>query len=74
MKLAEVFMMDTCVVDVPLASAVVKRDHMTPLKVRLRAKNVCLDVRVRSDLYDRYVLRLGQRIQMQSLHQLDQAH
>lgn len=39
-KFVDVFMMETWVADFPLARAVVKRDHMMPLKVRLRMKKM----------------------------------
>lgn len=38
-KLDDVFMMETCVVELPRASAFVKRAHITPLKSRLSPKN-----------------------------------
>jgi hypothetical protein len=38
MKFELVLMMETWVVEVPLAKALVKRAHMMPLKMRLRAK------------------------------------
>lgn len=40
MKFEEVLMMDTWVVDVPRARALVNRVHMMPLNIRLRAKNI----------------------------------
>lgn len=39
-KFVEVFMMETWVADLPRARAVVNRDHMMPLKVRLRMKKM----------------------------------
>jgi len=42
MKLEEVLIMDTWVVEVPRARALVKRVHIIALKRRLRAKKSCL--------------------------------
>lgn len=39
-KLADVFMIDTCVVELPRARAVVKSVHITPLNARFRPKKV----------------------------------
>lgn len=41
MKFDDVLMMLTWVVDVPLARALVKNVHITPLKMRFREKNIC---------------------------------
>lgn len=41
MKFDEVFRIETWVVEVPRARALVKRVHMMPLKIRLRPKNIC---------------------------------
>ena len=41
MKFEDVLRMETWVVDVPRARALVKRVHIIPLKIRLRAKNIC---------------------------------
>lgn len=40
MKFADVLMIETWVVDVPAVRALVKRVHIMPLKMRLRAKNI----------------------------------
>jgi hypothetical protein len=40
MKFDEVFRMLTCVVEVPLARALVKSAHIMPLKMRFRPKNI----------------------------------
>jgi hypothetical protein len=42
MKLEEVLRMDTCVVDVPRARALVNRVHMMALNKRLRRKKICI--------------------------------
>ena len=39
MKLDDVLRIETCVVDVPRARALVNNVHMIPLKIRLSAKN-----------------------------------
>ena len=41
MKLEEVLRMETCVVEVPRARALVKRAHIMPLKIKLRPKKIC---------------------------------
>lgn len=45
MKFDEVFRMDTWVVEVPRARALVNRAHIMPLKIRFRPKKICLFAR-----------------------------
>jgi len=42
MKLEEVFRIETWVVEVPRARALVKRAHIMPLKIRFRPKKIAL--------------------------------
>lgn len=42
MKFEDVFIMLTWTVEVPRASALVKRVHIMPLKTRFKAKNICI--------------------------------